>query len=364
MYLDKLHVLNFKNYPECNLVFSPGVNVFVGKNGSGKTNLLDAIYSLAFTKSAFASSDLQCIQSGQTAFMVKGFFQKEGREHELVSAVQVGTKKVFREDQQDYQKLSDHIGKYPVILMAPDDIDLVRESSEERRKFFDGIIAQLDKRYLEALMQYNQTLKQRNSLLRMFQERGTADWVMLESYDHLLVQAGQVIFARRAAFAAEFLPVFQKYFRFIVDDVEETDLLYVSALKETDFAGALLRNRAKDMALQRTSFGVHRDDYQFTLGGGDLKRLGSQGQQKSFVIALKLAQYEVMLQHKGFKPILLLDDIFDKLDDFRIARLLELVKQDLGQLFITDARPDRTDALLKSIDVPARVFMVDRGEIR
>lgn len=364
MYLAKLHVLNFKNYPECNLDFSPSVNVFVGKNGSGKTNLLDAIYSLAFTKSAFASSDQQCIRAGQGAFMIKGFFEKEGREYELVSAVQVGAKKVFREDQQDYARLSDHIGKYPVILLAPDDVDLVRESSEERRKFFDGIIAQLDKRYLEALMQYNQALKQRNSLLRMFQERGTADWVMLESYDHVLQQAGQVIFTQREAFAAEFLPVFQKYYRFIVDAVEETDLQYVSKLHETDFASGLMKNRQKDLALQRTSFGIHRDDYQFTLGGGDLKRLGSQGQQKSFVIALKLAQYEVMLQHKGFKPILLLDDIFDKLDDYRIARLLELVKGDLGQLFITDARPDRTDALLRSIDMAARVFTVERGEIR
>jgi DNA replication and repair protein RecF len=364
MYLAKLHVLNFKNYEECNLDFSPMVNVFVGKNGSGKTNLLDAIYSLAFTKSAFASSDQQCIRAGQGAFMVKGYFDKAGREHELVSAVQVGTKKVFREDQQDYTRLSDHIGKYPVILLAPDDVDLVRESSEERRKFFDGIIAQLDKRYLEALIQYNQALKQRNSLLRMFQERGSADWVMLESYDHVLIQAGQVIFTRREAFAAEFLPVFQKYYRFIVDAAEVTDLQYVSKLHEMDLASGLQKNRPRDLALQRTSFGVHRDDYQFTLGGGDMKRLGSQGQQKSFVIALKLAQYEVLLQHKGFKPILLLDDIFDKLDDYRIARLLELVKSDLGQLFITDARPDRTAALLKSIDMTARVFTVDRGEIR
>lgn len=363
MYLHELHLLNFKNYAEANLRFSPAVNVLVGKNGSGKTNLLDAIYSLSFTKSAFASSDTQCVLSGQNYFMVKGKFFKQDKPYELLSSVQIGSKKVFREEGSDYQKLSDHIGKYPVILIAPDDVDLVRESSESRRKFFDSIISQLDKKYLEALMQYNQALKQRNSLLRMFQERGTADWLALESYDQLLIRLGQQIFQQRIAFAEEFLPVFRKYYKFIVDDAETTDLEYSSELKEKSFEEGLLKNRQKDLALQRTSFGIHRDDYVFTLGDGDLKRLGSQGQQKSFVIALKLAQFEIIEKIKGFKPILLLDDIFDKLDDFRIARLLTLVKNDLGQLFITDARPDRTGELLRSIEVSASLFKVEGGTV-
>jgi DNA replication and repair protein RecF len=363
MYLHELHLLNFKNYVEANLRFSPSVNVLVGKNGSGKTNLLDAIYSLSFTKSAFASSDTQCVLSGQNYFMVKGKFFKQDKSYELLSSVQAGSKKVFREEGSDYPKLSDHIGKYPVILIAPDDVDLVRESSESRRKFFDSIISQLDKKYLEALMQYNQALKQRNSLLRMFQERGNPDWLALESYDRILIRLGQQIFQQRIAFAEEFLPVFRKYYKFIVDDAEVTDLKYASELKEKNFEEGLLRNRQKDLALQRTSFGIHRDDYVFTLGDGDLKRLGSQGQQKSFVIALKLAQFEIIEKMKGFKPILLLDDIFDKLDDFRIARLLTLVKNDLGQLFITDARPDRTGELLRSIEVSAALFKVEGGTI-
>ncbi|HEY9006613.1 MAG TPA: DNA replication/repair protein RecF [Ohtaekwangia sp.] len=363
MYLDELHLLNFKNYQEANVRFSPSVNVLVGKNGSGKTNLLDAIYSLSFTKSAFASSDAQCIMIGQPFFMIKGKFNKAGKFYELMSSVQTGTKKTFREEGADYQKLSDHIGKYPVVLIAPDDVELVRESSEARRKFFDSIISQLDKTYLEALMQYNQALKQRNSLLRMFQERGTPDWLALESYDQILIRVGKLIYTRRFSFAEEFLPVFRKYFQYIVGEDEVTDLEYASELKDKSFEEGLIKNRQKDVMLQRTSFGIHRDDYLFTLGNGDLKKLGSQGQQKSFVIALKLAQFEIVQRAKGFKPILLLDDIFDKLDDFRIAKLLELMKSELGQLFITDARPDRTGELLRSIQVPAFVFSVNKGDV-
>jgi len=363
MYLDELHLLNFKNYQEANLRFSPSVNVLVGKNGSGKTNLLDAIYSLSFTKSAFASSDTYCILNGQPFFMIKGKFMKDGRLYELVSSVQTGSKKTFREEGLDYQKLSDHIGKYPVVLIAPDDVELVRESSESRRKFFDSIISQLDKTYLEALMQYNQALKQRNSLLRLFQERGISDWLALESYDQILIRVGQLIFTRRSSFAEEFLPVFRKYFQFIVGQEEVTSLEYVSELKGKSFEEGLLKNRQKDVLLQRTSFGIHRDDYLFTLGNGDLKRLGSQGQQKSFVIALKLAQFEIIEKIKGFKPILLLDDIFDKLDDYRISKLLSLMKNELGQLFITDARPDRTGELLRSIETSAAIFSVDKGII-
>lgn len=363
MYLEKLLLFNFKNYEEATLDFSPRINVLVGKNGSGKTTLLDAIYYLSVTKSAFASSDNHCMKQGTQFFMVKGIFQHEGRAAELYSAVQVGTKKIFKENQVDYTKLSDHIGRYPVVLLAPDDVDLIKEGSESRRKFFDGVIAQLDKKYLEDLMQYNHLLKQRNSLLKMFHDTGNSDWVALETYDQLLTRLGQSIFEKRTAFVQEFLPVFRKYFRFIVEDAEETDLEYVTELKERTYAEGLQKTRQKDLILQRTSFGIHRDDFAFTLGTGDLKRLGSQGQQKSFVIALKLAQFDILEQHKGFKPLLLLDDIFDKLDDFRIARLLDLIKNDLGQLFITDARPDRTTQLLESIDVPAKIFEVDRGQV-
>lgn len=363
MYLRKLQLLNFKNYEELNLEFTANINVLVGRNGSGKTNLLDAIYYLSFTKSAFSGTDLQSIRKGQPYFMVKGQFTRASSATELSSSVQNGAKKVFREDAVDYLKLSDHIGKYPVILIAPDDVDIVKEGSEARRRFFDTLISQLDKRYLEDLIAYNQVIRQRNSLLKMFQETGKTDWLAVESYDQLLVRLGNAIFERRRDFAAEFLPVFRQYFRYIVSEGETSDLEYQSELTHTDVASGLMKSRQKDLALQRTSFGIHRDDYYFTLGDGDLKRLGSQGQQKSFVIALKLAQFEILEKYKGFKPILLLDDIFDKLDDHRIAKLLELIKNHLGQLFITDARPDRTSDLLESVDVPAAIFRVENGTI-
>ena len=212
MYLQKLQLLNFKNYEEAQLDFEARINVLVGKNGSGKTNLLDAIYYLSLTKSAFASSDNYCLRHHQGSFMIKGIFRNsDAREHEVLAAFQNGQKKVFKEDQLDYHKISDHIGKYPIVMIAPDDVDLVKEGSEARRKFFDGILSQLDKKYLEQLIQYNYGLKQRNSLLRMYQN-ASVDWIAVESYDRILMAAGKLIFETRISFIKEFLPVFQKYY--------------------------------------------------------------------------------------------------------------------------------------------------------
>jgi DNA replication and repair protein RecF len=364
MRLEKLQLLNFKNYEEVNLNFPYRINVLVGKNGSGKTNLLDAIFYLSFTKSAFSTLDQQCILTGTNFFVVKGEFSQGDQKTEISSSVQIGSKKVFREGLYDYQKLAEHIGKYPVILIAPDDVDLIKEGGESRRKFFDSIISQLDGKYLENLLAYNHILKQRNGYLRMASESGTVDWVAIESYDHALVKYGVQIFERRREFILEFIPFFKKYYKFIVDDQEDADLEYSSELKEKDFHRGLLSARQKDLGMQRTTFGIHRDDYQFVLKGGELKRFGSQGQQKSFVIALKLAQFEIVEKLKGMKPILLLDDIFDKLDDLRISKLLALIKTDLGQLFITDARPDRTKGLLDQIQVEAFIFTIENGKVR
>lgn len=363
MHLKKLSVLNFKNYEEVNLDIESRITVFVGKNGSGKTNLLDAIYYLSLTKSAFSSSDTHCIRNGESFFMVKGVFEKQSKIYELVTSVQVGLKKMFRENQQDYEKLSAHIGKYPVVLVAPDDSDLVKEGSEARRKFFDSIISQLDARYLDNLIQYNHVLKQRNSLLKMFHESGRVDALALESYDQLLIEFGTYIYNRRISFLQEFHPAFQRYYTFLVDAHEITTVQYVTGLADASFEAGLKSCRQKDLILQRTCFGIHRDDFQFQLNSGELKRFGSQGQQKSFIIALKLAQFDVLENNKGFKPLLLLDDIFDKLDDSRIARLLELIKTSLGQIFITDARPERTTDLLKAIEVPAVVYPVNQGMV-
>jgi len=364
MHLETLHLLNFKNYLEANLPFSPRINVLVGKNGSGKTNLLDAIHYLALTRSAFSGSDHHCIRHGQQHFFLRGLFKKADNRVEITCAFQNGSKKVLKEGLNEYQKLSDHIGKYPVVLIAPDDTSLVKEGSEGRRKFFDSIISQLDHVYLDSLIQYNQALRQRNALLKIFFETNTSDAAALETYDDMLVRFGTTVNERRKAFVGEYGPVFKGFYHFIADE-EEADIRYRSELEETDFREGLMSSRSRDLGLQRTVFGIHRDDYHFTLGSGDLKRLGSQGQQKSFIIALKLAQFEILKKQKGFRPILLLDDIFDKLDDFRIEKLLELIKNDeLGQLFITDARPDRTAALLKQINVSSSVFTVTGGVLQ
>jgi DNA replication and repair protein RecF len=362
MHLKRLQLINFKNYAEVEVEFSPTVNVLVGKNGSGKTNLLDAIYFLSLTKSAFAAADNHCVKSGENYFMVKGAFEdRKGAIKEVVGAIQSGSKKSFREAGLEYQKLGDHIGKYPVVLISPDDTDLIKESGESRRKFFDSIISQLDQAYLENLIQYNYALRQRNGLLKMFFDNHSFDQVALESYDRLLMRHGDLIYKRRVDFVNEFVPVFRKYYSFIVAD-EPVDLIYASSLNDMSYAEGLAQSQ-RDQFTQRTHFGIHRDDYQFRLGDGDLKRLGSQGQQKSFIIALKLAQQEIMENNKGFKPVLLLDDIFDKLDDFRIAKLMELIRDDHHQIFITDARPDRTNFLLKGIGVKASMFQVEAGHL-
>jgi DNA replication and repair protein RecF len=364
MHLKRLQLINFKNYTGVEVDFSPRVNVLVGKNGSGKTNLLDSIHYLSLTKSAFATSDSHCIKSGEPFLLVKGTFQKNnGAITEVAGSVQSGSKKSFREGGLEYPKLGDHIGKYPVVMISPDDTDLIKEGGEPRRKFFDSIISQIDHAYLDHLIQYNYALKQRNSLLRLFHDSRTFDSLALETYDHLLIKYGDLIFQRRSEFVNEFAPVFRKYYSFIVAD-EPVDMVYSSMLKEQSLAAGLAESLRRDQAMLRTNFGVHRDDYLFKLEEGDLKRLGSQGQQKSFIIALKLAQHEIMERNKGFKPILLLDDIFDKLDDFRISRLIELIRDESHQIFISDARPDRTNFLLQGIGVKASMFEVEAGHLR
>jgi DNA replication and repair protein RecF len=363
--LEKLRLINFKNYKEATLEFPAKVNCLLGLNGSGKTNLLDAIYYLSFTKSFLNATDAHNIRHETDSFFLMGSFDFDEKKHELTCQIQPGHKKIFREDGQDYEKMSDHIGKYPVVLISPSDIDLIKEGSEARRKFFDSMIAQIDQPYLQVLMEYQHCLKQRNSLLRMFQERQYSDPDLIDTYDQQLVRTGLEIFKKRKEFITEFLPVLNVSYNILVDKKEEATLKYQSDLFEADFLGALKMSFGKDLALQRTSVGIHRDDYEFGFAHGELKRLGSQGQQKSFLVALKLANVEVIKKHKGFNPILLLDDIFDKLDDLRIGRLLKIVAgKNYGQLFITDAGPERTEALLKDIGVKSDIFEVKHGSIK
>lgn len=294
--------------------------------------------------------------------MIKGSFETHGQVREVLCSLQVGEKKLIREDGQEYGRFSEHLGKYPVVLIAPQDIELIWDGSELRRKFFDTLICQVDKVYLENLIIYNHQLKQRNSLLRAT-EKEPLDMVLLESYDQNLITAGQYIHEKRKNLLAGFVSRFRHHYKFLVGGSdEEAEILYKSDLLTHDFAGLLRSNLTRDRALQRTTVGIHRDDFTFLLNEQELKRVGSQGQQKSFLIGLKLAEFQILAEVKGSKPILLLDDIFDKLDDFRIQQLMKLVNQGaFGQLFITDARAARCEQVLMEAKVDAHLYLLENG---
>jgi len=363
VFLQKLRLYNFKNHEEVNLTVDEKINCFLGKNGSGKTNLLDAIYYLSFTKSAVNPYDLQNIRTGQPGFFIKGLFDIGGKQKEVVCSFQQGEKKILREDSQDYTRFSEHLGKYPIVLIAPQDIELIWDGAELRRKFFDTLISQLDRQYLDNLIIYNHQLKQRNSFLRTFSERGNVDQDLLESYDEKIILTGDYIFKTRSERLLEFIPKFKQHYNFLVRESDEiADIHYKTDLKNGDFQSLLKKNLQRDLILQRTSVGIHRDDFLFTLKGQELKRVGSQGQQKSFLIGLKLTEFEILAEQKRMKPILLLDDIFDKLDDFRIHQLMKLVSQGtFGQLFITDARKGRSEQILKEAGIKACLYVLENG---
>ncbi len=367
MQLQRLQLFNFKNYEEAELLFSDRIQCFLGNNGSGKTNLLDAIHYLAFTKSAVNPSDAQNIRQGQIQFLVKGEFVINGTsKKEVICSFQQGQKKIIREDGQDYLKFSEHVGKYPAVLIAPQDIELIWDGSELRRRFFDSLISQLDKTYLENLIIYTNQLKQRNSLLRMFSESGKVDHDLLATYNDQIIPAGKFISKSRRDFLVEFLPFFKQHYHFLAGEAEEeVNITYRSDLETSDFGDLLKKNFQRDLMIQRTSSGIHRDDFLFTLNKGELKRYGSQGQQKSFLIGLKLAEFQSIAERKGFKPLLLLDDIFDKLDDLRIHKLMLLIAQGVfGQLFITDAREGRSKEILSAAKLDAKLFTVENGKLR
>lgn len=364
VHLKKLALYDFKNYEEAIFTFNNKVNCFLGKNGVGKTNILDAIYYLGFTKSALNGVDAQNIKHGKNQFIIKGKFSNEGNESEVICSYAIGSKKAIREDGMDTRKLSDHIGKYPIVLIAPNDIELIWSGGEVRRKFFDSLIAQLDKNYLEHLIIYSNQLKQRNSLLKQSGEKGI-DYDLLDTYDQKIIVSGNYIHQKRTEFLKSFLPLFKENYVFLSGGTnEEVDIQYKSDCSGKDF-GTLLKNSIrKDIVIQRTSIGIHRDDFVFTLNQFELKRIGSQGQQKSFLIGLKLAEFKSIENVKKVKPLLLLDDIFDKLDDERIHKLVTLVVEGaFGQLFITDARPDRSQGLLKEANVEAELFFIENGKL-
>ena len=368
MTLDSLQLLFFKNYDEAALRLSPGLNCFIGDNGSGKTNLLDAIHYLSLTKSAISASDALCIKQGADFFVVKGSFASNLLEgHEIIQvSLRLGQKKTLTHNKQPYERMADHIGRYPAVLISPYDTDLIRQGSEERRKYFDSLMAQLDHAFLELLISYNALLRQRNAVLKQGADRPAHgfDRDYLLALDEQLAPIGQQLTALRAAFLAEYLPLFQRHYQQLADGREVVTLTYKSQLLGADFAQLLRSNERRDFALQRSTTGSHRDDFVFLMGEMPVKSHASQGQQKSFAIALKLAQFELLATKQQHKPLLLLDDIFDRLDDKRIARLLELVADEtFGQVFLTDTNLERTDQALARVTIPILRFRVENGTV-
>jgi len=372
MTLDQLHLLFFKNYDEASLALSPGINCFIGDNGSGKTNLLDAIHYLALTKSAFAGPDGQSIKQGADFFVVKGKFSAaELDQPETIQvSMRAGQKKTITHDKQPYDRLADHIGRYPAVLISPYDTDLIRQGSEDRRRYFDSLQSQLDHDFLELLIQYNGLLRQRNATLKQGVGSHGFDALYLQALDDQLAPLGESLSALRVAFLTQFIPVFQRHYAQLTDGREQVAVEYKSQLPGQNFRHLLLANERRDLLLQRSTIGPHRDDFVFLMDGLAVKSYASQGQQKSFVIALKLAQFELLASRKGLagmaaaKPLLLLDDIFDRLDDKRIARLLELVAdQTFGQVFLTDTNLERTDQALAGVSSVIQRFRVSDGHV-
>jgi len=362
LFLEKLHLTYFKNYQEARFQFSEAVNCVVGENGSGKTNLLDAIYVLALSKSALQTQDALMIQHQADFMMVDGVFQKDQKPVQITCSLQRGQRKVLLSDKKPYERLSEHIGRFPVVLIAPNDTDLVREGSEQRRRFIDGVLSQLDRLYLQDLLQYNRILAQRNGLLKQFSERNYTDHDLLDSYDGPLLATGNRIFERRKSFINDFLPLVQRHYDFLGEGREKVEIRFESEVSSGTFAADFRQQRARDLHAYRTTMGVHKDDFGFEMDGLAIRKFGSQGQQKSFVMALKLAQFDLIYAEKGLKPILLLDDIFDKLDDRRIKKLIELMDNNtFGQVFLTDARPERTRALLQNLTLEVLFLEVQRA---
>ncbi|HNW75665.1 MAG TPA: DNA replication/repair protein RecF [Bacteroidales bacterium] len=365
MYLHKLTLSNFKSYDEAEFLFCDKINCFVGDNGVGKTNLLDAIHYLAFCKSYFTSVDTYNIRHGQDFFAIHGLWA-HGDQSDLLQCVQKkGQRKKFLLNKKEYDRLADHIGMIPLVMISPYDRDLINDGSEIRRKYIDSVISQFDRIYLDDLINYNKALNQRNALLKLFAERQTFEPGSLDIWDEKLVLLGTLIHSKRRVFLEEFVPIFRKYYRIISGDSETVDIRYVSQLHERPMKELLDESLARDRMTQFTSAGTHKDDLDFMMGDFPVKRYGSQGQQKSFVVAVKLAQFDFTRNKKGFKPILLLDDVFDKLDDHRVEQLIKLVSEDnFGQVFITDTQEEKMNRIFSRIPISHKIFRIPGDEVR
>ncbi|MCX2744688.1 DNA replication and repair protein RecF [Mangrovivirga sp. M17] len=364
MILKEVSLFNFKNYEQAKVSFGPGFNGIYGENGEGKTNLLDAIYFLCFTKSAFQSNDSYLIRHGESFCLVKGKFEFEDKVKEVSGGIEKGPKKTFSENTAKYDKLSDHIGEYPAVMVSPYDMTLIREGSEERRKFLDGLLSQINRPYLLNILKYKKILKQRNAILKQFDESGFSDPHLIEPYTVELIKTGKEIYTEREKLTKQIGPIIEEQYSLLTNNKEKISIRYRSDYQKEDFEDLFYKQFDKELILGRTTMGTHKDELIFNMNDRPLKKLGSQGQQKSFLIALKLAQYKILKESKGFTPILLLDDIYDKLDDNRIKGLIQLLAgKEYGQVFISDARPERSAKLMETIGETSRLYVINSGEI-
>ncbi len=358
MILKSLALVNFKNFLEKEFVFHSKINCFVGANGVGKTNVLDAIYYLSFGKSYFNPVASQNIKHNTDFFVLNGTYLKEDKEEKITISLKRGQKKSLKRNQKVYEKFSDHIGFLPLVIISPADRNLITEGSETRRKFIDAVISQSNTTYLQAVISYQKLLAQRNALLKYFAVNATFDATSIAIYNEQLDGLAASIFATRTAFLHEFIPIFKSRYQAISNARETVDITYKSDLLENQSLQTLLESAIdKDRALQYTSIGIHKDDLIFTIEDYPIKKFGSQGQQKSFLIALKLAQFDFIKKQNGVAPILLLDDIFDKLDAQRVAQIIKLVDSEkFGQIFISDTHEERTRNAIEQVRQSFEIF--------
>lgn len=369
MILKRLSILNYKNIAEATLELSPKMNCFIGRNGMGKTNVLDAIYYLSFCRSANNPIDSQVIRHEEPFFVLEGEYEgnqsNESEEDTLFISVGMkrGTKKHFKRNKKEYKRLSEHIGLIPLVVVSPADTLLIEGTSEERRKLMDMVISQYDRSYIDALSRYNNAHQQRNTLLKM--EDQEPDPLLMQLWEEQMAEAGELLYEKRRSFVDELIPLFQEFYQHISGGQERVGLTYVSHCQRGPLLDVIQRDRAKDRAVGYSLHGVHRDDLEFTLGGHPMRREGSQGQNKTYVIALKLAQFDFLKRTSSQTvPMLLLDDIFDKLDADRVEQIVHLVSgNSFGQIFITDTNRDHLDQILSSSHLDYKIFHVENGVI-
>ncbi len=364
MHLKSIHLINFKNYEEAEIALSSNVNCFVGMNGSGKTNILDAVHYLSLCKSYMNVLDRQNIRFDQQFFAIQGIWDKDQQEIAIHCAVKAGAKKVFKRNKKEYEKLADHIGQFPAVMISPYDRDLISEGSELRRKWMDGIISQFDRHYLDDIQKYGKILDQRNALLKNMYEQRLFDRESIEVWNDQMSRIGTAIHLKRKQFLEEFIPVFQERYNYIGLEEEEVHLEYRSQLNEMSFDDLLKAFEKKDAITHYSNGGTHKDDLLFTIKGHPIKKFGSQGQQKSFIIALRLAQYDWLKKQLNVNPVLLLDDIFDKLDQIRVKKLLNLVSNNyFGQVLVTDTDEERLRNIFQTGDFESKMFSVNQGVV-